>query len=65
MFEVAPSPLSARQHIEAELLEEVRRTQQAWRDAPEEERDRARRRFMEALHLFNSVPLYGTEPFGA
>ena len=49
MSDPGPSPLTDRERIEAELLEEVRQAQQAWRTAPDEERERARRRFTEAL----------------
>ena len=55
MFEVAPSPLNARQHIEAELLEEVCRARRAWREAPDGEQEPARRHFREALGTLASV----------
>jgi hypothetical protein len=64
MSEASPSRLDYRQHVEAELLEAVRRTQLAWRDATEEKRDVARQRFKDALNAFNSVVLHGKEPDG-
>ena len=51
-----------RQRIEDELLEEVCRTQQAWRVAKEEEQAGARQDFMDALVALISVVIYGEEP---
>jgi hypothetical protein len=51
-----------RRRREAGLLAAVRRAQMAWRAAPERERDDARRRFMDALHAFNSLVLYDEQP---
>jgi len=64
MLEATPSRVEYRQHVEAELLEEVHRAQMAWRDATVEKRDVARQRFKEALNAFNSVVLHGKEPDG-
>lgn len=64
MAEATSTRLDYRQHVEAELLDEVRRTQQAWHDATEEKRDVARQRFKDALNAFNSVVLHGKEPNG-
>jgi hypothetical protein len=45
--------------IEADLLEKVRKAQCDWRQAPSEEQETARARFMAALYAFNNVVLYG------
>jgi len=47
-----------RRRLASELLDTVRRAHIAWRGAPEGERDRARLRFMDALHAFNSLVLH-------
>jgi len=62
MAEPALAPLTDRRHIEANLLEEVRRTQKDWIEAPADERESARARFMMALHAFNRLVLYDRAP---
>jgi hypothetical protein len=51
--------VKAREQVEAELLEILRQRQHEWRTAPEDQRDYARQRFMNASQNFNSVILYG------
>ena len=62
MAQPALVPLGDRRHIEANLLEEVRRTQKDWIEAPDDEREFARARFMMALNAFNTFVLYGKAP---
>jgi len=61
MSETGPSALNARQHIEAELLEEVCRTRLAWREASGEEQEPARKRFRDALSALAAVVLSDDE----
>ena len=61
MSEVAPPPLSARQYIETELLEEVLRARLAWREASGEEQESARKRFRDALSALAAVVLGDNE----
>ena len=51
-----------REEIESDLLERLRKCQKEWISASENNRDEARQHFMEALHTFNSVVLYGWFP---
>jgi hypothetical protein len=53
-----------RQEIEKDLLERVRKSQQEWISASEDNRDEARQRFMDALQTFNSLVLYAKFPNG-
>jgi hypothetical protein len=58
----AHAPRGNREEIEAKLLEAVQRAKQCWIEAPESEREPARERFKDALHLFKNLVLYGQEP---
>jgi hypothetical protein len=51
-----------RDRVETELLEILRQRQQEWTTAPDDQRDYARQRFMNALQNFNSLVLYGKAP---
>jgi hypothetical protein len=51
-----------RQQIEVELMEILRQRQEEWSMASDDNRDEARFRFMNALHAFNSLVLYGKFP---
>jgi hypothetical protein len=48
--------------LEIELLDSMREKQLEWQHAPAEERDAARRRFMDALEAFNALVLYNKIP---
>lgn len=54
--------LNQRQQLEEELLEKLRQRQDEWIRASEDDRDAARQRFMDALHVFNSLILYDKLP---
>jgi hypothetical protein len=54
--------LEDRRRREAGLLDAVQRALIAWRGTPKGERDRARQRFMDALHAFNSLVLHDEQP---
>lgn len=58
------APAKVRQQLEADLLEIVRQRQLEWINAPEADRDEARKRFMDALSAFNRLVLDGKIPDG-
>jgi hypothetical protein len=62
MSDGAPRTAKNREQVETELLETLRRRQHEWTTAPEDRRDYARQRFMNALQDFNSLVLYGKAP---
>jgi hypothetical protein len=51
-----------RQRIEQDLLEVLNLRQREWISATDDNRDLARRRFMDALHAFNDFVLDGKLP---
>jgi hypothetical protein len=54
--------LKSQSQIECDLFEQVRQRHAEWQQASEADRDVTRLRFMDALHLFNSLVLYGKIP---
>jgi hypothetical protein len=62
MYGTGTKSAKTRQTIEEELLEELNRSQREWIAASEPDRAAARQRFMDALHTFNSLVLYGKTP---
>ena len=51
-------PSKTRWQIEDEVMEELRHRQLEWTNASEEDRDLARQKFLNTLHIFNSLILY-------
>ena len=53
-----------REQVESDLLAAVQFARLAWVESPENERDSARARFIQALQAFNDLVLYDREPQG-
>ena len=59
---LTPKIAKSREEIETHLLEILQKRQSEWACASKDDRDAARRRFMNALNVFNSLVLYGKLP---
>jgi hypothetical protein len=62
MSAAAVSTRKNREQMESELLAAVQFARLAWIESPENERDSARARFIQALNAFNNLVLYDREP---
>ena len=57
-----PNPTKTRHQLEEDLLQAVQQRREDWINASDEERERARERFVAALREFHEIILHCEEP---
>jgi hypothetical protein len=62
MSATALSLHKSREQMESDLLAAVQFARRVWIESPENERESARTRFIQALQAFNNLVLYDQEP---